>query len=128
MEKEARFYEATGLITLINPTDVKSERFSVREFVLDVPGDTQAQFVTFQLINQRCVLMDAFAPGDEVSVLFKLSGRKWEGRDGNLRYFNSLNVDQIQRLSAAPTSEPTSEPVPPAPAPASTAPGDDVPF
>jgi hypothetical protein len=125
MDKEAVSYEATGEIMIINPTDVKSERFSVREFILDMPGDTQSQYVTFQLINHRCALLDAFVPGDEVSVKFKLSGRKWDGaRDGNLRYFNSLNVDQIQRLSAAPTSEVQA----PAPAPASTSPGDDVPF
>ena len=118
-------YEAIGSIGLIKATDVKSERFSVREFVVDLPGDMGEQRVTFQVINQKCDLLDAFEVGDQVTVEFKLGGREWQGNDGNTRFFNSLVVHSMQRRSASagPTSPEILQP-----APASTSAGDEVPF
>ncbi len=122
-------FQASGSIMLIKPTDVKSERFSVREFVVDMPGDMGIQHVMFQMINQRCELLDAFEVGDEVSLDFKLQGREFTGRDGNVRYYNSLNVQSMQRRSAAPTlADPALSPAPTSSAPAPTSPEDDVPF
>jgi hypothetical protein len=125
---EIQTYKASGSIGLIKTTSVKSERFSVREFVVDLPGDMGQQRVTFQMVNQKCDLLDAFEVGDQVNVEFKLGGREWQGDDGKTRFFNSLNVMSMQRSTSAPTSSEIQEPgISPATG-SSTSSGDDVPF
>ena len=95
--------ETTGKIHKVYETEQKTERFRLREFVLELADNPQyPQFVKFQLTGNRCENLDGFQPGEEVRVEFSLRGREWQPRDGgDVRYFNSLDVWQIERIGAA---------------------------
>lgn len=93
--------ESTGKIHAIFDTEQKTERFRMREFVIEL-GDNPSypQFVKFQLTGNRCENLDGFEVGNEVRIEFSLRGREWTSPDGEIRYFNSLDVWQIDRAGA----------------------------
>jgi single-strand DNA-binding protein len=102
--------EITGKLHKLFETQTVTERFNKREFVVQLPG-RHPQLVLFQLTGKRCAELDAFNPGDEVAIQFSLRGREWTSRQGEVRFFNSLEVTRIERLAA---SSQTSEASPPA--------------
>tara|TARA_R110000868_G_scaffold339087_3_gene599840 strand:+ start:717 stop:1115 length:399 start_codon:yes stop_codon:yes gene_type:complete len=88
--------------------------FKKREFVLEYAENPQyPEFVKFELIQDKCDLLDGFNNGQEINVAFNLKGRKWTDPQGVVKYFNSL---QAWKLSAAhdiatkPTSKASAEP------------------
>ena len=100
-----------GVIHAIFATEQKTERFRVREFVVELGGASKyPQFCKFQLTGDRCEMIDGMNQGDEVNVDFQLQGREWQSPQGDTRYFNSLNVWEVERLkAAAPPPGPASE-------------------
>jgi len=100
----------TGKLHKLFETQAVTERFNKREFVVELPG-RHPQLVLFQLTGKRCADLDAFNLGDEVAVEFSLRGREWTSRQGEVRFFNSLEVTRLERLTAASQ---TQEPAPPA--------------
>ena len=115
-------YTATGSVHVISDLRVISEKFSVREFVVEVgTGTKYPQLVQFQAANAKLDLLDGLSVGAAVTVHFNLRGRAWEPKDGgDTRYFNSLNAWRIERLGSAPAAPPS--------APAAGGGGDEVPF
>jgi hypothetical protein len=104
--------QISGKLHAIDDAKQVTERFRKREFVLELSGNTRyPQFVQFQLTGDRCERIDDFEIGDEVQVEFRLGGRKWTSPKGEVRYFNSLDVWNIERASGA-TSR-SEEPPPP---------------
>ncbi len=115
---------ASGRIHATFDTQQKTERFRLREFVLElVENPRYPQYVIFQLTGDRCEQLDGHAVGDEVRVEFSLRGREWTSPKGDVRYFNSLDVWTLERSGeAAGTADPfAGEGAPPMP-------DDDVPF
>jgi len=115
----------TGRVHAIFDAKQVTERFRKREFVLELEPDSRyPQFVQFQLTGDRCSELDAFSKGDDVTVEFSLRGREWTSPQGEIRYFNSLDVWEIARggAAAATGDEP---PLPDGPPPGFD---DDVPF
>src|SRR5438874_6362553 len=106
--------EATGKLRAIFDTKQVSERFTKREFVLELVDGKYPQTVLFQLTGDRCANLDAFQIGDEVRLEFNLRGREWKSPQGDVKYFNSLDVWRIEaaqaarpRRSAAPDAPPS---------------------
>ena len=104
-------YEITGALYAIFDAEQKTERFRLREFVLEVADGRFPQKVLLQLTGDRCEALDAFSKGDQVKVEFSLRGREWTSPSGDVRYFNSLDVWQIH----ASTAESAREEEPPIP-------------
>ncbi|MCF6360237.1 MAG: DUF3127 domain-containing protein [Cyclobacteriaceae bacterium] len=93
-----------GSILEISEVQQIKETFKKREFVLEHTENPQyPEFIKFELIQDKCALLDAFKVGDKVNVQFNLKGRKWTDRDGKVVYFNSL---QAWRLQAEGGAEP----------------------
>ena len=116
--------ETTGRIHALFDTQQVTERFRKREFVVEL-GDNPRypQYVLFQLTGDRCENLDGFEVGEEVKVEFSLRGREWQSPRGETKYFNSLDVWTLERLSAsAGAGDPF--PLDDAPPPSD----DDVPF
>ena len=89
--------EATGKLHTIFETKQVSERFSKREFVLEMSDNPKyPQVVLFQLTGDRCAQLDGLNVGDEVRVEFSLRGREWKSPQGEMKYFNSLDVWKIE--------------------------------
>ncbi|MEY4546878.1 MAG: hypothetical protein RL685_3073 [Pseudomonadota bacterium] len=77
-----------------------TERFAKREFVLALDGK-YPQFILFQLTGKRTGDLDAFREGDEVNVEFALRGREWKSRQGEVKFFNSLDVLKLEAVGGA---------------------------
>lgn len=95
--------EATGRVHMIGPTEQKSERFTKREFVLEIADNPKyPQLVQFQATGDRCSQLDSVSVGDTVRVEFSLRGREWRSPSGDVKYFNSLDVWRVEAKTAAP--------------------------
>jgi single-strand DNA-binding protein len=88
--------EVTGKLRTIFDTKQVSERFTKREFVLELIDGKYPQTVLFQCTGDRCGVLDQFQVGDEVRVEFNLRGREWKSPQGDVKYFNSLDVWRIE--------------------------------
>jgi hypothetical protein len=93
--------EVIGKLHAAFETKQVSERFQKREFVVEL-GDNPKypQFVLFQLTGDRCGQLDAFEIGDPVRVEFSLRGREWRSAQGEVKYFNSLDVWSLEPSGA----------------------------
>ena len=99
-----------------------SASFKKREFVL-LSADNPAypQYIKFEVIQEKCTLLDKFKVGDTVDISFNIKGREWRNPKGELVYFNTLDawriVIAVQPMNAdAPLNqnpETTSFPQPP---------------
>ena len=92
--------EVTGKLRAIFDTKQVSERFTKREFVLELADGKYPQTVLFQLTGDRCANLDSFQVGDEVRLEFNLRGREWKSPQGDVKYFNSLDVWRIEAARA----------------------------
>ena len=91
-------YQATGRLHKIFDTEQKSASFSARDFVIEIEDGRFPQMVKFQLVQDKCGLIDDYSEGDEISVDFDLRGREW-----NDKYFTNLNAWRI--AAADPTGK-----------------------
>jgi hypothetical protein len=92
-------FETTGILKVKKETQVISDKFSKREFVLTTDQSTQyPQYISMQLTQDKCSLLDAYNVGDEIKVHFNLRGREWNGPEG-VRYFNTIEVWRLERMS-----------------------------
>ena len=88
--------EAIGKLHTIYETKQVSERFSKREFVVEIADNPKyPQTVLFQLTGDRCSQLDGLNVGDQVAIEFSLRGREWRSPSGEVKYFNSLDVWKI---------------------------------
>lgn len=88
-----------------------TETFRKRDFVVEYAENPQyPELLKFELIQDKCDLLDSFKEGDVVNVSFNLKGRKWTDPQGVDKYFNSL---QAWRLSPEQATAPAAGSTPP---------------
>jgi hypothetical protein len=86
-------------------TQQVSDSFSKREFVLETAENPlYPQYVTFQLVQDRCGNIDKFNVGDKLEVVFNLRGREYD-KDGVKKYFNTLEAWMIKEAAASGSTE-----------------------
>lgn len=85
-------YKAEGKLEKIFDTEQKSASFQAREFVIEVEDGQYPQMVKFQLVQDKCALVDDYSEGDRIEVEFDLRGREWNGK-----YFTNLQAWRINR-------------------------------
>lgn len=94
--------ETTGKIHAIFETKQVSERFTKREFVVEMSDNPKyPQMVLFQLTGDRCNQLDGLSVGDTVRIDFSLRGREWKSPSGEVKYFNSLDAWTVERGGAS---------------------------
>lgn len=96
-------FEIEGKLHKKFETEKKTETFQAREFVLEIMDGNYSQYIKFQLVQDRCALLDSFEEGTDVKVYFDLRGREWNGK-----YFTNLNawrVDGKSEAAPAPANE-----------------------
>ena len=59
------------------------------------------EFVKFELIQDKCDLLDSYEVGQELEVHFNLKGRKWVDPQGQTKYFNSLQAWRLVPVSSS---------------------------
>ncbi|MFM7301450.1 MAG: DUF3127 domain-containing protein, partial [Crocinitomicaceae bacterium] len=90
-------FKIQGTVKVINPTQVISDRFSKREFVIETQ-DSYPQQVIFQTTQDKCSLLDQVQVGEFVDVSFNLRGREWTSPQGEVKYFNTIEAWRIERV------------------------------
>lgn len=94
-------FEVEGKLHKKFETEAKTSTFQAREFVIEVADGNYPQMVKFQLVQDRCGLIDDYNEGDQIKVHFDLRGREW-----NDKYFTNLNAWRIEAASAGAQSTP----------------------
>ena len=100
--------EIKGIIKKISETVQISDRFRKREFVVEYANNPDyPQPLQFELVQDRCELLDSFQEGQEVEVHFDLRGREWTSPQGQVKYFNSLQAWKLvtEQDAAKPPSQ-----------------------
>lgn len=104
-------FTLSGTVKVKNDTQQISEKFKKREFVVTDASGNYPQDISFQLTQERVTQLDDVNQGDMVNVSFFIRGREWTSPAGEVRYFNSLDVWKVEKMSGgagAPNAEPTS--------------------
>ena len=102
--------KVTGKLFDIKETQQVSETFKKRLFVLEYVENPQyPEYVSFELIQDRCSLLDGLQPGQEVEVSFNLRGRKWINPEGETKYFNALQAWRIEAIAQVTSPAPQEE-------------------
>ncbi len=84
-------YEAAGKIKLISDTQSFPSGFTKREFVVTTSNDKFPQDLKFEVVKDKCSLLDSYQSGQEVQVTFDIRGNEYNGK-----YYVSLSCWKIQ--------------------------------
>ncbi len=95
-------YEAVGKIKLINEVQTFPSGFMKREFVVTTAHDKYPQDLKFEVVKDKCAMLDSFEPGQDVTVAFDVRGNEYNGK-----YFVNLSCWKIQAGGAAGESPPS---------------------
>ncbi len=94
-------FNITGTIKMKGNEQQVSDKFKKREFVLSENSSQYPQYLSFQLTQDRCALLDPFKEGAEIKVFFNLRGREWVSPQNETKYFNSLEAWKLEAVAAA---------------------------
>ena len=78
-----------GKIVRIFDAQQVSASFKKREFVIET-ADEYPQLVKFELVQDKCSLIDKYQLNQDVTVHFNVRGREW-----NEKFFTNLNAWRI---------------------------------
>ncbi len=85
-----------GKIVKIFETKQITASFQKREFVVEYVENPQyPEFLKFEMIQDKCSLIDGYSVGQEIEVHFNLKGRKWTDPSGVDKYFNTLQAWRV---------------------------------
>ncbi|MDP4626038.1 MAG: DUF3127 domain-containing protein [Akkermansiaceae bacterium] len=73
-------YEATGKIKLISDTQTFPSGFSKREFVVTTAHDKYPQDIKFEVVKDKCSILDSYKEGQDVVVNFDVRGNEYNGK------------------------------------------------
>ena len=99
--------EIKGTIKKISETVQISDRFRKREFVVEYASNPDyPQALQFEMVQDRCELLDPFKVGQQVEISFDLRGREWTNPQGQVKYFNTLQAWKLvsEQSSANPSA------------------------
>jgi hypothetical protein len=96
-------FEITGKVIDISPVNQVSDKFKKREFVIEKKETGGAavfiDYIKFQLIQDKCDLINESFLNEDVKIWFNLKGNKWE-RDGKINYFTNLDAWKLEKISS----------------------------
>ena len=97
-------FEIIGKVIDISPVNQVSDKFKKREFVIEKKEAGGAavfiDYIKFQLIQDKCDLINDSFLNEDVRIWFNLKGNKWE-RDGKINYFTNLDAWKVEKTSTA---------------------------
>ena len=89
-------YEAAGKMKWIGTTQSFPSGFTKREFVVTTAHDKYPQDIKFDMIKEKCQMLDSFDLGQDVQVSFDIRGREYNGK-----YFVDLSCWKLQAADGA---------------------------
>jgi len=104
--------ELQGKIKLIDETKTYGNNgFRKRELVLTTE-EQYPQHILIEFIQDKTELLNAFQPGETVTIGINIRGREWVNPEGVTKYFNSIQGWRIEKVSS--DQQENIPPVPPA--------------
>jgi hypothetical protein len=89
----------TGKLVEVMATQQVSDGFKKRTFIIEhTENPLYPEYISFELIQDRCDLVDSFELNQEITVSFNLKGRKWVNPQGETKYFNSLQAWRLEAM------------------------------
>ena len=73
-------YEASGKIKLISDTQNFPSGFSKREFVVTTGDGKYPQDLKFEMVKDKCAILDDYKEGSDVKVNFDIRGNEYNGK------------------------------------------------
>jgi len=96
-------FEITGKIIDILPVNQVSDKFRKREFVIErkeTGGPAVfVDYIKFQLVQDKCDLINESFLNEDVRISFNIKGNRWE-REGKVNYFTNLDAWKIEKISS----------------------------
>ncbi len=96
-------FEITGKVIDIAPVNQVSDKFRKREFVIEKKETGGAavfiDYIKFQLVQDKCDLIDESFMNEEIRIWFNLKGNRWE-KEGKVNYFTNLDAWKIEKVSS----------------------------
>ncbi len=78
-----------------------SATFTKREFVVEhATNPSYPQYIKFDLLQDKCSMLDGFSVGDRVEVYFEIKGKPYTNKNNEKIYYNSLNAWKIELVTA----------------------------
>ena len=93
-------YEATGKMKWIGTTQSFPSGFTKREFVVTTAHDKYPQDIKFDMVKDKCALLDGFQLGQDVQVNFDIRGREYNGK-----YFVDLSCWKLQAADGSSAAD-----------------------
>ena len=100
-------YETRGTLKMIGDVQTFGSGFTKREFVVTTAHDKYPQDLKFEIVKDKCALLDTFAPGQEVIVNFDIRGNEYQGR-----YYVNLSCWKIQPANGQASEAPAGKAAP----------------
>lgn len=94
-------FEVQGTLHKKFDTQQIKDTFKKREFILEIESGAYSELIKFQLVQDRCSVVDDMNEGDQIKVYFDLRGRAWTGRDGKTAYFTNLQAWKVESAAQA---------------------------
>lgn len=87
-----------GNLKVKKDTQVVSEAFSKREFVLTVVDGAFSNDILIQLTKDKVTLINDINIGDLLEVDVNLKGKEWNSPSGEVKYFNSIECWKVSKI------------------------------
>ena len=84
-------YEASGKIKMIGEVQSFASGFIKREFVVTTTADKYPQDLKFEVVKDKCSMLDSYQAGDDVQVTFDIRGNEYNGK-----YYVNLSCWKLQ--------------------------------
>lgn len=93
-------FSMTGKLIVKKDAEQITDSFKKREFVLSDESSQYPQEIMFQLVQDKCDLIDPYQINDEVKVNFNLRGRRWENpKTSETKFFVSLDAWRLEKVA-----------------------------
>ena len=97
-----------GVVHLIEETKTFGQKgFRKRLVVLEQSKGTFTNYIPVDFLKDACDEVDSLSVGDEIEVVYRLSGRRWQRDEASeAKYFLSAEALSFRRLSGGDGQEP----------------------
>ena len=92
--------ELQGKIYAIKETQVISDTFSKREFIIET-DEQYKNYISLEMFKEKCNVLNGYNVGDEVKCSLNLKGRIWVNPQGEEKAFNTLECWRIEKNESA---------------------------
>ena len=107
--------ELTGKVRMIGETITASEKFKKRDCVITIDSEGKyPQHISVQCTQDKVVMLDNLAIGQEVKAFINIRGREWTSPSGEVKYFNTLECWKLEVIGEQikPNAQPQEDDLP----------------